>query len=330
MSVLVLGGGFVCSHVAECLTAMGIKVTVFSRSFASLISDSHDEITLFEGEICEDDNLPELIAQHDVVIHGATSSTPAMAREDAPTTLTTTLLPVARVLSIMRDQGDGRFVLLSSGGTVYGMPDQFPTPENHPLRPVSEHGVNFALAEQLLEFYIRAYGIEGQILRLANVYGPGQMADKAQGVLAHWLRAIAEHDSVPVIGSTEVARDFVFVEDVARAVVAAIVDGAWPAIYNVGSARTYTLAEVMDSVRSVVGREFVMDVKPARRVDLPKTHLDISLIHRETGWLPTISLESGIGQTWHSLAGEDGKVGTSAAATNRDLLRHDPTPIPTA
>lgn len=328
MRVLVLGGGFVCSHLAKCLTAAGIDVTVFSRSFSSLVTDSQDAITLIKGEICGNESLPELIAQHDVVVHGAASSTPALAREDAPAALTTTLLPVATVLSIMRDQGGGRIVLLSSGGTVYGNPDQFPTPENHPLRPVSEHGVNFALAEQLLAFYGRTHGVEGQTLRLANVYGPGQMADKALGVLAHWLRAIAEGEAVPVIGSIEVARDFVFVEDAARAVVAAIVNGAWPATYNIGSAHTHTLAEVMDRVRSIVGREFAIDVKPARSVDLPKTHLDISLINKDTGWRPTTSLESGIRQTWHSLAGESGEAAASAAAINRDQLRHDPAPIP--
>ncbi|MFY9265517.1 MAG: NAD-dependent epimerase/dehydratase family protein [Solirubrobacterales bacterium] len=326
--VLVLGGGFICSHLAQCLADEGASVTVFSRSFSPLIADGRNAIALVRGDICDAGELPELIGRHDIVVHGAASSTPARASEHAPATLSATLLPLATVLSIMRDQGGGKIALLSSGGTVYGRTDHFPTPEDHPLRPISEHGTNFAFAEQLLGFYGRTYGIEEQVLRLANVFGPGQRTEESQGVVAHWLRAIAEGEPVPVIGSMDAVRDFIFVEDAARAIVASLRHGSWPAIYNIGSAHAHSLAELLGDIETIVGREIALDVRPARGVDLPKTHLDIGRIGRDTGWHPAISLLSGLERTWHAIDGRRGAFSAPPAEQARGQAYGDSFPVP--
>ena len=188
-------------------------------------------------------------------------------------------------------------VLLSSGGTVYDPDVAPPYAETAPTRPGSAYGsAKLALEEQLAA---RAPG-RFVTLRVSNAYGPGQPVASGQGVIAHWLRAARRGEDIRLFGAPETSRDYVYVDDVARAMRAVdAVPGPLPPVLNIGSGRPTTLQELAETVLAVVQDPAVQLVVEGRRsFDVPRTWLDISLAASVLGWSPQTPLADGIAAAW--------------------------------
>jgi len=188
-------------------------------------------------------------------------------------------------------------VLLSSGGTVYDPDVPPPYAETAPTRPGSAYGsAKLALEEQLAA---RAPG-RFVTLRVSNAYGPGQPVASGQGVIAHWLRAARRGEDMRLFGAPETIRDYVYVDDVARAMRAVdAVPGPLPPVLNIGSGRPTTLQELAETVLAVVQDPAVQLVVEGRRsFDVPRTWLDISLAASVLGWSPQTPLTDGIAAAW--------------------------------
>jgi len=188
-------------------------------------------------------------------------------------------------------------VLLSSGGTVYDPDVAPPYAETAPTRPGSAYGsAKLALEGQL------AAGAPGRFvtLRVSNAYGPGQPVASGQGVIAHWLRAARRGEDIRLFGAPETIRDYVYVDDVARAMRAVdAVPGPLPPVLNIGSGRPTTLQELAETVLAVVQDPAVQLVVEGRRsFDVPRTWLDISLAASVLGWSPQTPLTDGIAAAW--------------------------------
>ena len=191
-----------------------------------------------------------------------------------------------------------RTVLLSSGGTVYG-DDGAPFSETTPTRPVNAYG----RAKVRLEQVLTEHAALPTVVRVANAYGPGQPAGPGQGVLAHWLRAVADGRPVTVFGALATARDYVAVQDVVAALVLLHEHVGTVPVVNVGSGRATTLGELLDVVRDVTGTpDLAVRHEPARGFDVPATWLDVGLAREVLGWEPRTSLRSGVAATWEWLA----------------------------
>jgi UDP-glucose 4-epimerase len=299
---LVVGGGFLGSHVAHRLAAQGQRVIVYSRSFNEwlLRSDRSSEgnIELAEGELPAGHGLTELINEADVVFYMAGSSTPALAQTDPGGSITSSVVPAAAVLDLMRETTTRRIVIASSGGTVYGAAKQLPTSEQCPTRPISLHGHNSLTVERYAMFFAEQHGFEPVIIRYSNPYGPGQLARRGQGVVAAWCEALAHHETITIYGDGRAQRDFVFIDDAAGATVLAGLQAAAPAIYNVGSGESCSLEHLLELLQGVAERRASIRRIPARAVDVPATQLDCTRIGSDLGWTPTTRLEDGIRASW--------------------------------
>lgn len=187
-----------------------------------------------------------------------------------------------------------RIVLLSSGGTVYGDVGA-PFFETSPLRPTSAYG----RAKIRLEGLLGEHAGNPTVVRVSNAYGPGQPPAPGQGVISHWLRAVAAGGPVTVFGELSTARDYVAVQDVVSALSLLHRHTAPLSVVNVGSGRASTLAEVLDAVREVTGRsDLPLRREPARTFDVPATWLDVSLARETLGWVPQVPLRDGVAATW--------------------------------
>jgi UDP-glucose 4-epimerase len=310
-SCLIIGGGFLGGHLAEHLSDAGNDVVVYSRSFSpSLLARERATPTLrlVEGVVPPGDGLGELLSAADVVFYMAGTSTPAMAQDDPGGSIRRYVVPAAAVLDLMHYTDTRRIVIASSGGTVYGTVSELPTPEDHSTEPSSLHGHNALTVERYARFFSEQHGFEPVILRFSNPYGPGQIARRGQGVIAAWADALARDQEIIVYGGPGVRRDFVFVEDAARAAAVAGLS-APPGTYNVGSGCATTLADVLDMLQRAAGRQARLHTVAARAVDVPVTQLDSTRLRLATGWVPQTSLAAGIQATWDwvrmsSLAGE--------------------------
>jgi UDP-glucose 4-epimerase len=301
-SHLVVGGGFLGSHVAHRLAADGHAVVVFSRSFNDWLvrheRPRRGSIELAEGELPGGHGLVDLIEQADVVFYLAGSSTPAAAQNDPGGSIMSSVVPAAAVLDLMRETSTRRIVIASSGGTVYGTVRQLPTTERHPTAPISLHGHNSLTVERYAMFFAERHGFEPIILRYSNPFGPGQLARRGQGVVAAWCEALAHDETITLFGDGQARRDFVFVEDAAEATVRAGLTADGPAVYNVGSGEATSLLSLLELLQRVAGRQARIDQIPARPVDVPITQLDCARIAQELDWRATTSLEDGIRASW--------------------------------
>lgn len=188
-------------------------------------------------------------------------------------------------------------VLLSSGGTVYDVGTEPPYAETAATGPLSAYGRAKLELEGLLAR--EAPGAHTS-LRVSNAYGPGQPVASGQGVIAHWLRAARRGEDIRLFGDPETTRDYVYVDDIAEAMVAVDrVEGSPPPVVNVGSGRPTSLGELAEVVLSVVADPRLrLVVEPRRSFDVPRTWLDVRLAQAALGWTPSTSLPDGVAAAW--------------------------------
>ncbi|HEV8390560.1 MAG TPA: NAD-dependent epimerase/dehydratase family protein, partial [Dongiaceae bacterium] len=168
-------------------------------------------------------------------------------------------------------------IMLSSGGTVYGPTTARWIAEDHPTRPRGGYGVAKLMVEQGLEEAARRGGFGQTILRAANCYGPGQAVKRRQGLIAAILRCNQSGQPLKIAGDGTIVRDYVHVEDVVDALVAAI-DGAPGAgeRINIGSGRGTSILELIDLFAAIAGRRLAVEFGPANDFDVPHNVLDIA------------------------------------------------------
>lgn len=302
---LVVGGGLLGSYVALRLAAAGHPTTVFSRSFNPLLlaAAADKGVRLVEGAVERSTPLAKEIDAADVVFYTAGSSTPGASDRDPAASLVGSVAPAVTVLELARRAGGCRVVLASSGGTIYGCPTTFPTPEDAPLEPISVHGLNAVATERYARFFADRHSLDVLVLRYSNLYGPGQLAQRSQGVIAAWIRAIIAGEPIVLFGDGSVRRDFVYADDAAEAMLLVASNPAARGAYNVGTGRASSLREILDVVEEVVDRPFVVETREAREVDVPLVELDCSRIRALTGWTPTTELRDGVAASWEWLRG---------------------------
>lgn len=196
-------------------------------------------------------------------------------------------------------------VLASSGGAVYAPDHPAPYRESTPTGPISAYGHAKLRLEQLLLSY--SGWVDPLILRLSNVYGPGQRTARGYGVLPHWLTAAARDEPILLFGDPGVARDYVHVDDVARFLLtvhgfaAAGLAEQLPHIMNVGSGVATSLADLLELVRDVVGRDLDVRREKGRPFDRRSNWLDASLAARTLDWRTGIDLRDGVRGCWEYL-----------------------------
>jgi UDP-glucose 4-epimerase len=301
---LVVGGGLIGTHTAARLLDDGHEVTVVSRSFLTALAE-HPEaggrLNLVEAVLPLADGLDAAMEDAEIVFALVGSSTPALAESDAVASITGSLEPCLAILESMRRAGTKRLVVASSGGTVYGEASRHPTPEDEPLKPISLHGANLVALENYTGFFAREHGLEPIVLRYSNVYGPGGRPRHGQGVISYWCRALKDGAPLTLIGDDSVRRDFVFAGDAAEATIAAAFGAPRPATYNVGGGRSHTLAEVLEALTRVSGRDPKVERLPGRGIDVSATELDCAALNQATGWEPAVSLDDGLARTWEAI-----------------------------
>jgi UDP-glucose 4-epimerase len=188
-----------------------------------------------------------------------------------------------------------RVIAFSSGGTVYGPPEVPPYVETMAPAPVNEYGA----AKLDLERQLAGSMLETVALRVANAYGPGQRPAPGQGVLAHWMEAVLSGGEVHLYGDPASTRDYVYVDDIARAVVAAHRADAPPPVVNIGSGIPTTLDRLLESLEFAVAPARFDTVRhPARSTDTAHSTLDATLALQAFGWRPTVSLDEGVAKMW--------------------------------
>lgn len=300
MLVLVIGGnGFIGSCLVERLRALGHRVRVLdpSRPRADVDWQGVDYVT---GNLLDRNVLSPIIDNVDVVFHLASSTVPGTSNMDPVADVQTNLVGALNLCSAMIAAGKRRLVYFSSGGTVYGDPQQLPVPESHPLHPISSYGVVKVAIENYLLMHEQIGNLDPLILRPSNPYGPRQSLAGIQGVIAAFLGKALQGEGVRIWGDGEVVRDYLYIDDLIE-FAATAGTGDKTGVVNVGSGQGHSLNQVASLVRETTGAALPVEYAPKRAFDVAEIVLDISRARIEFGWQPSIDLLTGIRATWQAL-----------------------------
>ncbi len=291
---LVLGaGGFLGGALCAALQAEGAAVHAYGRR---LPAAPRGEAGLRTEAAFEDAAaLAAALRGQEVVFHLASSSLPADSNRDPAGDVAGQVMPAIRLLERCRAAGVRKVVFASSGGTVYGIPAIVPTPEHAGTAPITAYGINKRMVEHYLELFWRLHGLDYHVLRIANPYGPGQSPFKPQGVVAAMLHRALSGLAIELWGTGEVTRDFIHVDDVSRAFIAAARYAGPHRVMNVGSGHGRSLNQLVSDVGAVLGGPALAVVrKGGRAADVPVSVLDTALIRGATGWRPEVEWMDGL------------------------------------
>lgn len=301
--VLVLGGaGFIGSNLVRALVARGVRPRVLtrpSRSNANL-RPLFADIELVHGDFMDEGLVRSALRGVHTVYHLITTTFPNMVLESSNYDLLSNLLPTIRMLELAREAGVKRIVYASSGGTIYGEPQQVPIDEQHPLAPKSAYGQSKLTIENYLNFYARTTPLEVSVLRLSNPYGPGQNLYGAQGLVAVAMGCALDGRPLGVFGDGSSVRDYVYIDDVIDGMLRATT--APPQILNLSSGHGRSVNEVIAAVEAASGRTVPRLARPARAGDVAVNILDNRRAQAALGWAPRVDFETGVRRSWDALA----------------------------
>ena len=221
MRAIVTGGaGFIGSHVAKALLASGDEVHVLD----SLATGSREKVPagaeLHIGDIRSD--APALFdtVRPDLCVHLAAQADVGTSVERPDYDAEVNVIGTLRVLEAARRHGT-KVIFSSTGGAIYGECDR-PAAEDAPRRPISPYGISKLSGEEYVGGWNRLFGTNHVALRFANVYGPRQEASLEGGVIAIFLERLAAGEGTTIFGDGEQTRDFIYVGDVVRGVLAVV------------------------------------------------------------------------------------------------------------
>jgi len=298
MRVLITGGaGFLGTALAHRLVQEGHRVQVLDDLSAGDPSRLPKEVLFTRGDVRDVPRLWTLLRDVECVFHLAArvfvAESVLYPREYNAVNVGGTV----SVMEAMRDAGVKRVVLTSSGA-VYGNQCHQPVHEELEPDPDSPYAVSKLAAEHYVRTIGRLWGIETVILRVFNAYGPGQFAPVYRApVIPALTKQALSGGSLVVFGNGEQIRDFVYVDDVVDALVAAATaKNVDRAIINVGSGQGTSINQLAQYVGVVVGRRTRTLYSQAEDGGVPQLVADITLAQEKLGFRPRLSLEEGLCQ----------------------------------
>jgi UDP-glucose 4-epimerase len=207
------------------------------------------------------------------------------------------VIGTVRLAEAARRAGVRKVVHTSSGGSIYGTPQQCPTPETVPIDPWSPYAAAKVTGEIYLNTFRHLYDLDCSHIAPANVYGPRQDPHGEAGVVAIFAQALLSGKPTKVFGDGGKTRDYVFVDDVVDAFVKASGEAGSGQRFNIGTGIETSDRQLHTAVAKAVGGPDDPEFHPDRLGDLRRSCLDIGLAAKVLGWKPKFELEEGVRRT---------------------------------
>jgi UDP-glucose 4-epimerase len=298
MKILVTGGaGFIGSHIVDRLVQEGYEIAVVDNLSTGKRRHVNRAAKFYRTDIRS--WWLERVFRRErpvVVCHHAAQMDVRCSVRDPVFDAETNILGTLNVLRHAIKYGVRKVLFASSGGAVYGETEKLPVSEDHPVRPASPYGISKAVGDEYLRYFREADGLEFVSLRYANVYGPRQDPHGEAGVVGIFTQKMLLGEQPIINGNGRQTRDFVYVDDVVEANVAAL-NKAAHGIYNVGTGRETSVNELFSLLAGLINPAIREVHGPAKKGEQQRIALDASKFHRELDWEPKVSLEDGLART---------------------------------
>ncbi|HEX6938360.1 MAG TPA: NAD-dependent epimerase/dehydratase family protein [Longimicrobiales bacterium] len=284
--------GFIGSNLADRLLAEGYRVIGIDDLSYGVIEQVPEGVEFHRLDV-RSAEIYDRIAGADVVFHLAAKNCISDCQQDPVETSSINVVGTVNVLEAAR-RGRVRKVVYAESSALYEGAAEYPTPETVEA-PESFYAVSKLAGRRFAEAYRRYHGLNTTALRYFCVYGPRQDYRRTvPPVMSAFILHLLQGRRPTIYGTGEKRRDFVYVDDVndfhVRCITDARTDGR---VFNLGSGRSYSVREVFDAIRALVGSE----LEPHYAADLPgeayETRADITAA-RSLGWEPRVGLEEGL------------------------------------
>lgn len=304
MRAMVTGAaGFIGSTLVDRLLVDGHEVTGLDNLATGKVSnleaaEAHSAFTFVKDDIVEAD-LDAVVAEFspEVIFHLAAQIDVRHSVADPQFDSSVNVVGTVRLADAARKAGVRKIVHTSSGGSIYGTPEQIPTGESVPTDPHSPYAAGKVAGEIYLNTFRHLYGLECSHIAPANVYGPRQDPHGEAGVVAIFAQALLSGRVTKVFGDGGNTRDYVFVDDVVDAFVRASGPDGGGQRFNVGTGVETSDRQLHSLVAAAAGAPDDPEFHPPRLGDLRQSCLDVRLAKSVLGWEPKVALADGIGRT---------------------------------
>jgi len=301
MRILVTGGtGFIGSHIVDHYITAGHDVAVVENLHGeggSKKAHVNHKAWYYQADITDEGSLEHIFneVQPEIVNHHASQARVTISTRHPQLDVRVNVLGLLNVLTLCTHVG-ARKIIFASSAASYGTPDLLPINEETPQRPQSPLGINKMAAEHYLRYWHQAHALTYTILRYSNVYGPRQDPDRGAGVIATFAQHFLDCKPVRIDGNGEQLKDYVYVEDVARANVLAL-DRGDNNIFCIGTGKGTSVNELYHILSAIVGYQVVSIHDHNLPGDIHLSYFDCTWAEHLLGWKPAVSLEEGIRAT---------------------------------
>jgi UDP-glucose 4-epimerase len=292
MHITVIGGnGFIGQHFVEGTLDLGHKVTVVGRK--PMVAQPGQRFDYLAGGIRQLVLHEALLQSSDVICHFASSTVPATANNDPVADISTNLVETVELLETLKRFPGKRIIYLSSGGAVYGNPQQVPISETHPLNPIGSYGINKMAIEKYIMMYSDLYGFTSTIIRPSNPYGPGQSGKAQFGAISTFLAKAMLGEPIKVFGGGAIIRDFIYITDLCDLLLK-VLTSKKSDVYNAGYGQGHSISDIINLVEVVTERSIPKEHLPHRPFDPKVIVLDNTKVSRAFDWIPKVDIGLGI------------------------------------
>lgn len=308
--ILITGGtGYLATSLVTQLQNIDCCITRLSRPGARFTPLTvKGQIQDIEGDVRDRVVWETALTNVDFVLHLAAQTSVYVAEQNPLADLDSNVLPILHLLETCRDKKICPTILFSGTATEVGWTASLPVSESHSDHPITVYDLHKWIADKYLCHYARERIVNGVVLRLANVFGPGPKSSSAErGMLNMMIRKALRGEALTIYGDGNYIRDYIYVEDAARAFLdaAAAAEHLNGQYFVIGSGRGHTVAQAIHLVAERVERKTgrraqVMHVPPPASLSLIETRnfvADPARFIQATGWQANITLIEGIDRT---------------------------------
>jgi UDP-glucose 4-epimerase len=298
VKIIVSGGaGFIGSHIVDAYLERGHEVHVFDDLSTGQAANLNPKATLHQLDIADRSAILRLEQiKPDVLCHHAAQMDVRHSVADPTFDARVNILGFINLLEAGKNSGLKKVIFASSGGAVYGEQETYPAAESHVTRPASPYGVSKRSGELYLSYYHQAFGLPYIALRYANVYGPRQSTRGEAGVVAIFLSLLLQNRTPVINGDGKQTRDYVYVNDVVAANLAAL-DAKFVGEVNIGTGMETDVVEIFCQLRDALGSTIEAQHGPAKPGEQRRSCIDARRAAEALAWRPEVTLDEGLRRT---------------------------------
>ncbi|MFA6988615.1 MAG: NAD-dependent epimerase/dehydratase family protein [Candidatus Gastranaerophilaceae bacterium] len=296
MAVLITGGcGFIGSHITDLFIENDYEVIIVDDFSSGTKNFLNEKAKIYQLDI-QSKNVEDIFKENtiDYVIHLAAQASVSVSNKNPIFDACTNIVGSLNLIELSKKYNVKKFIVASTAA-VYGMPEYLPVDEKHPVNPMS----NYGLSKLTMEKYLILSNLDYIIFRYSNVYGPRQNPHGEAGVISIFLDKMKRQEFIEIHGDGEQTRDFIFVQDIARANLLAIQSNIKNEIFNISTCTKISINELFYKMKSILNSNSQVIHTNERSGDIKHSTLDNSKAKTILDWQPMIKLEEGLEQLFN-------------------------------